>query len=461
MQYHEIVRERVVANYTDFKESATMKHKIRRFGIMLFAIILLSASGAVYAQVPGPGGPYNSGFTVQNLTSTTASCTIQLYDSSGNPDYTNSSVSIPGNGSYFLYVGGLSIDSDQYSVVISCDQEVAAVANHTSSSGTAASYEGMSASEASNVLYAPGFYNNYYGYYSNLVVQNASSSSVSVTVELFAPGNATAEDSVTKSIATPGQAVSFNYDEFTLSGTIYSAKITATGGDVAAVVNVWNASGESYSYTPFSSGSTIAYAPVLMNYYYGFYTALTVQNLGSSSTSVRVTYSNGTVSTKTVAANSSQLWYTPNEISTTGWLGSAKVESLDSQPIVVLVNEKGSTDGRAASYTGFPSGSKTVNAPIVLKNYYGYSTSITCQNVGSGTADITVTYSNGATETKSNVAANGTALFYQPNLSTLPNNFNGSATITSAEDIVCVVNENQVSNSAVQDWLLTYGGIGQ
>jgi len=438
-----------------------MKPNIKRFGFVLLAVALLAMPGIVYAQVPGPGGPYNSGFTVQNLTGTQASCTIQLYDSNGNVDYTNSSVSVPGNGSYFLYVGGLSIDSDQYSAVISCNQEVAAVANHTSSVGTAASYEGMNSSQAAEVLYAPGFYNNYYGYYSNLVVQNAGSSSVSVKVELFAPGSASAASSVTKSITNPGQAVNFNYNEFTLSGSIYSAKITATGGHVAAVANVWNANGERYSYTPFSSGATTAYAPVLMNYYYGFYTALTVQNLGSSSTDVRVTYSNGTVSTKTVAANSSQLWYTPNEIPTNGWLGSAKVESLGGQPIVVLVNERGTTDGRAASYTGFPSGSKTVNAPIVLKSYYGYSTSITCQNVGSNAASINVSYSNGATDSKPNVAVNGTALFYQPNLATLPNNFNGSAIITSAEDIVCVVNENQVSNPAAQDWLLTYGGIGQ
>jgi len=96
-----------------------------------------------------------------------------------------------------------------------------------------------------------------------------------------------------------------------------------------------------------------------------------------------------------------------------------------------------------------------------LKKYYGYSTSITCQNIGTATTNITVTYSNGVVETKNNVAVNGTALFYQPNNTSLPDGFNGSAVVTASQPIVCVINENQVENPNRQDFLLTYEGIVQ
>jgi hypothetical protein len=224
--------------------------------------------------------------------------------------------------------------------------------------------------------------------------------------------------------------------------------------------NIWSSGGQLYAYNPFGGGTTLAYAPVIMNNYYGYNTALTVQNLGSSSTAVTVTYSSGLVKTATVAGNSSQLFYTPNEGLAVGFIGGAKIQS-SSQPIVALVNES-SGSNRAASYEGFKAGSLTANAPIVLKRYYSYSTSITCQNVGSGNTNITVTYSNAATESLSNVAANNSAVFYQPNMAGLPDAFNGSAVITSSsQPIVCVVNEDQVSNTASQDWLYSYDAISQ
>lgn len=426
-------------------------------GLVVLAALVAMAI-PVAAQVPGPGGPYNSAFTVQNLEAQDATCVFSLYDSSGTAAYDSSEFTVPGEGSYFVYVGNLTVSDGQYSAVISCDREVAAVANMTDPS-RAASYSGFRTEETGDTLYAPGVYKNYYGFTSNVVVQNATSDPIDVDLEIYQPGSSTPVETFSETSVPGNTSVSFDQGDLASDG-LYSAKIVATG-EVAGVADIWNNAGQLYSYNAFGSGATVAYAPVLMSDYYGFNTALTVQNLGSNSTDVTVTYSGGITHTETVAAGSSQLFYTPNEGLGSGWIGSAKVES-DGEPIVALINEEGALN-RAASYSGFTGGSTTANAPIVLKDYYGYSTSITCQNIGDAATDITITYSDpsATSTTESNVPVNGTVLFYQPNVAGLPTSFNGSAIITADEEIVCIVNENQVDNPASEDWLLAYNAIVQ
>jgi len=431
---------------------------MRRLLVVLMCTVLLINAMPVMAQVPGPGSPYNSAFTIQNLESKDGTCVYTLYGADGSPAFTSTSTTIQANGSIFVYVGNLGMNSGLYSVVISCDVNVVAVSNYTGSGGAyAASYAGVTAAQTASTVYFPGLYKNYYGYYSNVVVQNASNTSVNVTLKIYR--GATLVDSETKAVPANAPVVFDQKDRTALPDGIYAGVVEATG-PVAAMVNIWNNAGEQFAYSGFTSGSSVVYAPVLMKFYYGFRTALTVQNMGDADVTVRVTYSNGVTNTQTIPARASQLFYTPNEPGLpNGWLGSAKIETISGTgPIVGLVNEA-DDKRRAASYTCFASGSTESYAPIVLKRYYGYSSSITCQNIGTESTNIAVTFSNGVVETRNNIAPNGTALFYQPNNASLPNGFNGSAMITAAQPIVCIINQNQVENPAVQDFLLAYEGI--
>jgi hypothetical protein len=425
--------------------------------VAVFTLFIISAMPAI-AQVPGPGSPYNSAFTIQNLESKDGTCVYTLYGADGSPAFTSATTPIQANKSIFVYVGNLSMNAGLYSVVISCDVNVVAVSNYTGSGGAyAASYAGVTAAQTALTVYFPGLYKNYHGYYSNVVVQNASNTSVNVTLKIYQ--GATLVDSETK-IAPANASVVFDQkNRASLPDGIYAGVVEATG-PVAAMVNIWNNAGEQFAYSGFTSGSSVVYAPVLMKFYHGFRTALTVQNMGDAEVTVRVTYSNGATNTKTIPAKASQLFYTPNEAGLpNGWLGSAKVEIISGTgPIVALVNEA-DDKSRAASYTCFAGGSGASYAPIVLKRYHGYSSSITCQNVGTETTDITVTYSNGVVETRNNIAPNGTALFYQPNNASLPDGFNGSATIMASQPVVCIINQNQVDNPTAQDFLLAYEGI--
>jgi hypothetical protein len=434
-----------------------------RKSVFVLVVVMALAFSALpaFAQVPTPNGPFTSGFTIQNLTGNPASCVFTFYNAAGGTVYTSSSLSISANGSYFIYVGNIAgLASGQYSGVISCDQPVAAVANTTGPT-SAAAYLGSASTSAAQMLFTPGLYKNYAGYYSNVVVQNTTSGSINASLAVFS--GATQVFSVTKSIPA-NASIAFDQNAADFAGLptgIYSGKIIATGASVG-VVNIWNAQGQYFQYVPVASGGSQAYTPVLMNNYYGFNTALTVQNLDAVNTApVTVTYSNGHQTTFTIPASGSHLFYTPNEGVPVGFLGSAKVQS-GGGAIVALVNQSSNTN-RADSYIGFVQGSNSANAPIVLKTYYQFSTSITCQNVGNAATTIKATYSNATFDQVLNVPINGTALFYQPNSVGLPAGFNGSAVISSspAQPIVCVVNQNQVSNPASQDWLLAYTPIGQ
>lgn len=431
---------------------------MRKLLPILLVIAALISAAPVAAQVPGPGSPYNSAFTVQNLESRDGTCQYTLYDASGNPALTSAPTPIQANKSIFVYVGNLGVTPGMYSVVISCDVNTVAVSNYTGSGGAyAASYAGVPAAQTTTTAYFPGLYKNYHGYYTNVVVQNAGNSPISVTLKIYQ--GAALVDSETKTVPAYASAVFDQAARTALPNGIYAGVVEATG-PVAAMVNVWNSAGQQFAYRGFTSGSSVAYAPVLMKFYHGFRTALTVQNIGTSPVTVTVTYSNGATNTKVIPAKASELFYTPNEPGLpNGWIGSAKVDAPGGS-IVALVNEADAKN-RAASYTGFVTGGTTVNAPIVLRKYHGYSSSITCQNIGTASTDITVAYSNGATEVKNNVPVNGTALFYQPNTAGLPDGFNGSAIIMASQPIVCVVNQNQVDNPNAQDYLLAYEGIVQ
>jgi hypothetical protein len=433
---------------------------MRKLLMVFTLIILLAEVFPVMAQVPGPGGPYNSSFTVQNLESRDGTCVYTLYNAEGSPIFTSNATSIKANKSIFVYVGNLSVNPGLYSVVISCDVNVVAVSNYSSSNvvgAYGASYAGIPADQTATTVYFPSLYKNYHGYYSNIVVQNASSTSINVTLKIYRGVDLV--DSEVKSVP-PNASIVFDQKTRTvLPDGAYAGVVEATG-PVAGMVNIWNSAGQQYAYSGFTSGSSVVYAPALMKSYHGFNTSLTVQNMGDREVTVTVTYSNGVTNTKVIPPRASYLFYTPNEPGIpNGWLGAAKVEAPGGT-IVAVVNQS-DIKNRAASYKCFATGGKTSYAPSVLKRYYGFSSSITCQNIGTAATNIIATYSNGVVESRSSIPPNGTALFYQPNNASLPEGFNGSAIITADQPIVCIINQNQVENPANYDFQVSYEGIVQ
>lgn len=441
---------------------------MKKLGLFIVIALLLAAVPMASAETPAPGGPFNTAFRIQNLGAAEAECQFSFYDSVGVEQYSSGMLApIPVGESAYIYVPDLTLADGQYAGVVSCSQEVAAVVNF-SDPDSGASYSGVDAGDLAAILYAPGIYDNYYNYYSNVVIQNAAGAANDITIEIYEPGNAVPVFSDTVLAVPANGFVNFEQEGLTelVNNQFYSAKIMGTG-DVAAIVNIYGKAGfdgQLYSYNPFAMGSTEAYAPVIMNAYYGYNTALVIQNMGLVEAEVEITYSEGTVVTTTIAPGGADSRYTPGEGLGTGLLTGAKVVSTNAQPIVLLVNES-TNKNRAASYTGFDSGAMSVSAPIVMRRYYNYNTSVTCQNLGVADAVMSIEYGGVVGQTDSDpVAPDETWLFYQPNDPLLADNWIGSASVTSAEPIVCVVNEdmNEPPQSGIlMDQLYAYNGIGQ
>lgn len=439
----------------------------RYISAILLIVLLGSVPVIAHASVPAPGGPFNTAFRIQNLGTSDANCVYSFYDSAGQVKYSSGALSpIPPGDSAYVYVPTLiGLADGQYAGVVSCDQPVAAVVNF-SDPNSGASYSGVT--EVGTTLYAPGIYDNYYNYYSDVVVQNASNEAIDITLAIYQPGSTTPVYTDTRTNVPPYGFVTFEQEGLAqlLDNQFYSAKISGTG-NIAAVVNIYGKGpyiDQLYSYNPVATGATELYAPVIMNRYYGYNTALVIQNMGTSNAEVQITYSNGLTKTTTIAPGAADSRYTPLEGLPTGSLVGAKVESLNGQPLAVLVNES-TGQNRAASYIGFAGGTTTVRAPIVMRRYYKYNTSVTCQNVGTEAASMSITYGGitGIT-TSPPIPENGIHMFYQPVDTLLANGWIGSATITSSQPIVCIINEDMnepPERDQTMDQLYAYNGIGQ
>lgn len=430
--------------------------------------------------VPGPQSGWVSSFRVQNLGTATASCQYIFYATDGTAAYTSASTAVNVGDSLFVYTPSLSSSTfvaGQYSGVVSCDQPVAAVVNYSAPAAGGPGSGGdvfNGVTDQAMTWYAPNIFNNYYNYYTNVVVQDASGSTNNIKLDIYAPGATT--PTATQN-CTAAKYASCNLDQSgaaALAANVAYSAVISGSGNIAPIVNIYGlgaAASEQYSYNAFKDGGTKVYAPVVMNQYFGYQTAITVMNIGGATTNIIINYGSGqTDSFNGLTANSARVFFTPNSSVPVGTLTSATVNSTASN-IIVLVNENNSVH-RATSYNGFTAGKTTARAPIVMRRYVGYNTSVTCQNVGTGPTTMTIAYggisgSSNPTSPSNPIPIGGSALFYQPADSKLADGFIGSATVSASgggASIVCVVNEDMNEGalaSTSMDQLYGYNAIGQ
>jgi len=471
------------------------------------AAILVIAVVPVFAQAPGPG-TWNVGFTMQNLSTELATVHIDFTQGDGSSGGTWDGT-IAANASQFLYSANITGLAGETAATISSNVPLAAVANMGSSTPkTEAAYSGVDQDEVATTLFAPGVYKNYYNNLSNIRVQNAGGSKTCVRITYYALGATTATDTDLYDVpAGAGHTFTQGDNALLPEGFIGSATIESVGSSVtgcgadtvagqslAAIVNISLTPGPSVgnptsmymfgSYNAVTGGSSGAYVPVLANGYYDNRSALTVLNLRSTARWVRVTYEDGHTSEKQLAANASQLWYTPNEGPAVNWFGAGKVECLTGSggsvttdcEIVATVNQL--NDGQVynspgfASFNGFTGGAVSVRLPIANRRYAtvygGFTTSITCQNIStSETTNVSLTLTDGNTVPPiNNVGPNGKAFWYlnYPAYTGVTVGWNGSATAsvsnTSAR-IVCIGQQNGETPPESGDWLTTYNGVNE
>jgi len=410
------------------------------FALLMVVLLVIPTMASAQATTT------NTAFQVANLTATQANVTVTFYDAVTGTEKYSMSDTIPGNGSKTYIQANMEANlgvTFNGSVIISSDQPVAAIVNQNTSNGSPAtagyngSYTGFS--QGSNTFQIPIVLSQFYGYRTEISVQNAGSADVDVTIDYV---SATCTDDV-KTALKPGAAVRFNNETSCTGTNNTAATITATGPVVAIVNQVSVASNLQQTYNGFAptDGAASLYAPIALKAYYGFNSAFQVQNVSAAPMDIVATYSDGVVATvQGVAPGAAATFLQANEAHANGWTGSAKITNSTGGAMVGIVNQQGGKS--AASYNMYSAGSQNWILPSVLYKYYGFTSAFQVQNISGGAVNITVTYDDGVTATSNSVPAGGTAAFIQNNEAHVNTNWAGSARITATGDIVVVVNQD-------------------
>lgn len=184
-----------------------------------------------------------------------------------------------------------------------------------------------------------------------------------------------------------------------------------------------------------SGGDTVLIATVLRNKF-DTNTRFSVQNVGNQQSTLTFKFYNTDatlVHTFTQDVQPGASYHVDaGQLSALGssFNGSAVIES-SSGNIVGSALELSTSGSGASSFEGVNSGATTVYMPSALCNAYSANTAYAVQNTSLTTStSVTVTYSNGATETKT-IGPGAKQSFVACNASGMANGFSGSATITS------------------------------
>jgi len=443
--------------------------------LKLAMIVALMVAGLTPAVVSGDGSdPWVAGIQVANLDTQPATVTIDFYDTSGAlvHSYTDPTAIAAGDARSY-YVPTILPDSAattfRGSAVVSSERNIAAIVNENAGSGAGydqppgilrGSYTGIRAAETANTLYMPVAVKAFYGFNSQLVVQNAGAAAA-VTFEFFNQAGTSIATYVASSVAANASIIveldapptGFPTTGSIPSGFNGSVKVTSSSNLAGMVNNMTTSFLQTYNAFTASDGGTTLYAPALFNAYYGYVSSIQVQNVGTVPTNITVTYSDLIVKTvNNVAPNSSATFYQPTEGHASGWMGSATVTSTAAN-VVGVVAQLSSV--KASNYNAVSGGATTIVAPALFRSFYGYDTALTVMNVGTVATNISVLYSDSLTNSCTNVQPGKSCLFYQPIEGHL-SGWGGSGTVTStAAPVMGIVNEENIAKTD-GDWQYSY-----
>jgi len=325
------------------------------------------------------------------------------------------------------------------------------------------SYSGFS--DSATTFYLPGVVFHYYGWYSLISVQNVGSAPADITLTI------TCTNGTTGTLTATGVGV-FASHHFVLKDVTpvgFTPSTVCNGSAVISsaqnIVVTDNQSvptlGNTQSYSGVASGSPEVFIPALYNNYYGWNASLNIQKLGAGNTTVTVTYNDGGSSTCALTdAIPACLLYMPTAHPATGYFG-AKITNSAGLDLMVIANA--ANNSQAQTYNGVDSGSLAVGVPSVMKSYYGWNTSFTCQNIGSTTTSLHIAYQNygGNAYDTSSLAPGASLEKYTPSEAFLPNAYQGGVTVTAntaGSEIACIVNFNNPTQmgSTLGDWSMSY-----
>ncbi len=454
---------------------------MKKVTILLTLLMTLALASIVGAEPQS----YSSSIQVQNLDeSNTANIVITFFDKSGNPVTHSDTVAAGGSNTYFpLPKIAAGFDG---SAVISSDREVAAIVNVVADNITfGASYGGFT--QGAETVALPLIMRGNGGFNTWFNVQNAGGADTTVTIDY---ANNTSCPSTAISIPQ-GAAVTIEQKDMTCLGTKYVGAATVTaasGGSIVASVMEVGAT-TLFAYNGFAGGgATNPVIPLVNSNNSNYVTGLQLQNVGSSSTSVTVSYTpaggigTACTETKTIGSGASATFAfyafgpgtEPGNAGTNNctvgqrFVGSAVVSNnTTSQPLVGIVNQLNLAAAKGSAYNAFDpaSATDTVVMPLIMDRNSGFYTGMNVINVGSGSSTVTCTYVKSSdnttvkTDTSGSLAPN--QAFNRIHDQFLADKFVGSATCVANGANGLLLGQVNELGTGSGDQLFTYEAINK
>ena len=444
----------------------------RTIRIVLFVALLFGVFaffGADSVQAVGKFPEYTAGVQVANLTNTTAdTVTLTCYTSDGSTAGTDSA-SIAGNSSKTFFPLGCN-PGFSGAVVVSADQEIAAIANVLSANFSAgASYVGRSS--GAETVNLPLLFKNNNGLDTYFAVQNAGGSPANITVD-YSDGTSASANNV-----SPNAAAVFDQANENHNSAVFAGSANAPGGDLVAAVIQENSS-IMWAYTGFTSSATNPVFPLVNANNNNIQTGIQIQNTGSDSTSVTVSYTpslagDACTETRTIAPGASSTFafvaFANGDSSTctagAKFIGSGQVTANSTnQPLVGIVNQLlPGVNGEAYNAFAPSDGSSTLVMPLIMDRNNGYFTGFAVANIGNSTTTVNCTFSptdkvpNPTYTVNANLAPGESVADLQQNK--IGDGYVGSATCTASGGGSIVGIVNQLGPNGALDQLFVYEAV--
>ncbi len=488
--------------------------KVMLMGLLILGIAVPMAS----AQV----GTWDSSFNIINLDpAADAQVTVMFYDDAGaspsvpclrgDPCELPNPFTLGPGEKEEIYVPGIpGLAAGRYSVVISADKPIAAIASLVGNDAMSfynGSYTGLD-DQGQISMFLPGIQWDFYAWDSHLSTQNLTGSAQDITVEFYEEGSNTVCYTAGPQ-STPAYS-SWHLDTSTLDlsacdvdgnpGYNGSAKVMAAA-PIAVIDNQTTDPASPYclgchfesSYSGFIEGATELYVPDLYHKSFpvgstGWDSSLNIQNVGTADTVVTVDFmtSPAVQITATLSPNEGWLVYLPAVpgLPTSPWDTFAATISTDGEDVVAIVNSANPIF-QAMTYNATAEGGSTVAVPTVMYHYYGWDSSFVVQNLGPDAVVVHVAYSAnanplgpawpGAAYDTAAIAPGDSLLIYQGNGDVnlpapgLPEGYTGGVilTITSGTGpLAAVVNTTNGpgqmdGNPGYGDWSTSFNAINQ
>lgn len=321
----------------------------------------------------------------------------------------------------------------------------------------AGSYAGQTT--PANTVYLPLIMKDAGGWNTSVTIQNTSPRSTSMTLRFF-DGSGRSVYTLPATLPPMGSAT---YHPARLPGLptgFVGGAVVRADSPIAGVVNEDRLGRDRLTYEGFTVGARMIWVPLLMRASGDWDTGLQVQNLGTASTSARVTFYTSGASTalaettlSLAPSGSSTLYQPADDRIPSDWVGSAVVESLDDQPLAAVVNQL-RADGAAMAYAGVGQPAPIVYAPPTRGNSDGSTVELHVQNAGARTTVVVMSNSRaGGSEgpwlEERAIEPSRSVTFYRPANPELSDESVDGAVVQSAdgEPLAAVLNEVRQTSS--------------